>query len=234
MTRVSLPSVTHQLGTVAVAVSTAIAIVALAIVPFLTPAWIGFEQGRANATAWTGLAEPDLRAVTNSILADLIVGPPAFDVALQGVQVLSEAERSHMRDVRGVFAAFALTAIVALGVLAVAFGVARRGTGRWDRAAAWRAIRGGALSLAVAIVAVGVVAAVAFDAAFEVFHRLFFSAGSYLFDPRTDRLVQLFPQTFWSETTIAVGVVILALAISTSVVAGRRLAALRRGPAGNP
>ncbi|MBF8290894.1 MAG: hypothetical protein HW391_1862, partial [Chloroflexi bacterium] len=168
MTRVSLPSVTYRLGEAAVAASSAVLIVALAIVPFLTPAWIGFEQGRANATAWTGLAEPDLRAVTNAIVTDLVLGPPNFDVTFAGEPVLSETERSHMRDVRDVFGGFALTVVLALGVLAVAFVVARRGNGRWDTAMAWRATRRGARSLAVAVVAVGVVAAVAFDAAFEV------------------------------------------------------------------
>ena len=48
----------------------------------------------------------------------------------------------------------------------------------------------------------GVVALVAFDTLFEVFHEIFFPAGSYLFDPATERLVQLFPFEFWQETAI--------------------------------
>ena len=69
----------------------------------------------------------------------------------------------------------------------------------------------GASVLGVAVVAGGIVAAVAFDRAFEVFHELFFPGGSYTFDPATERLVQLFPIAFWEETTIAVGAVILLL-----------------------
>ena len=71
----------------------------------------------------------------------------------------------------------------------------------------------------------------AFDAAFEVFHRLFFAGGSYTFDPRTDRLVQLFPFAFWSETTMAVGAVIIAIVArrrGRSRVAGRAARARRR------
>jgi len=63
---------------------------------------------------------------------------------------------------------------------------------------------------------------VAFDQLFETFHEIFFPAGSYLFDPRTDRLVQLFPFQFWDETAMAVGVVIIALALSVAFLAGRR------------
>ena len=39
--------------------------------------------------------------------------------------------------------------------------------------------------------------------------------------PRTDRLVQLFPFDFWSETTIVLGVAILALGAVVWLVARR-------------
>ena len=76
--------------------------------------------------------------------------------------------------------------------------------------------------IAVATVALGIVGVLFFDTAFEVFHELFFPAGSFLFDPATDRLVQLFPETFWVETTIAVGVVIIVLAAGLAWFGGRR------------
>ena len=76
--------------------------------------------------------------------------------------------------------------------------------------------------LIVAVVVAGVVVTFAFDAVFELFHRLFFPSGSYLFDPRTDHLVQLFPFDFWSETTLVLGGVIVVLAAVVAVLAGRR------------
>ena len=93
--------------------------------------------------------------------------------------------------------------------------------GSWSRAAFWRAVRAGAAGLGVGLLIAAVVAVTAFDAAFEVFHRLFFAAGTYTFDPRTDRLVQLFPEVFWSETAIAVGAVALTLAVLVVVMSGR-------------
>jgi integral membrane protein (TIGR01906 family) len=75
--------------------------------------------------------------------------------------------------------------------------------------------------LAVLIAIVGVFALVAFDAAFELFHRLFFS-GNYTFDPATDKLVQLFPEAFWSEIAIAVGAVVIVVAILVAWRAGRK------------
>jgi integral membrane protein (TIGR01906 family) len=87
---------------------------------------------------------------------------------------------------------------------------------------AWTAIATGMRWLIAGIVVTGVVAAVAFDALFEIFHELFFPAGSFTFDPRTDRLVQLFPFDFWSETTIVLGALIVILAALISIGAGRR------------
>ena len=83
-------------------------------------------------------------------------------------------------------------------------------------------MRAGALGTIVGVVVGGVIVFFAFDAAFEVFHRLFFAGGTYLFDPATDRLVQLFPFKFWDETTMVVGVVIVAISLLVAFVAGRR------------
>jgi integral membrane protein (TIGR01906 family) len=223
MAPVNPSSLASRAGTVVVALSTALVVVALAVGPYLSSGWVAFEQGRSGAAALTGYSEADLRAVSSAILDDLVAGPPDFDVELNGNAVLSEAERSHMRDVRGVFASFYAAAAVALAILAVGFWLAgRRGSG-WTRRDAWRGVRFGALGLAVGTAVAGVVALVAFDLAFEVFHRLFFTSDTYLFDPATSRLVQLFPDAFWSETAIAVGAMILVLAVGTAWLAGRRL-----------
>ena len=223
----------ERVAGIATGLGAAIVVIAIGILPFLTPAWVAFEQGRANATAWTGYAETDLRTATNAILHDLVVGPPDFAVEVAGAPVLEERERAHMRDVRGVFAGFALLTVVAAVVL-VAGVVGARRMGHPERA--WRAIGTGMRVLVVGIAIAGVIVTFAFDAAFELFHRLFFPGGSYTFDPRTDRLVQLFPFDFWSETTIVLGAVIVGLAIVVAVVAGRlaRRAAHVAGAAPEP
>lgn len=209
-----------RLADIEIGIATAFAIVAVTIPLFLNPVWVSFEQGRAQAAAWTGFAPADLRAATDAILADLVVGPPDFDVAVDGTAVLNERERGHMRDVRRVFIGFFVVALVlTAGAIAIA---ARRDT--TGRRASWAAARGGAVGLVVVLVVAGAVALVAFDALFETFHRLFFPGGSYTFDPSTDRLVQLFPFRFWQETAIAVGVVSVVVGAVVAGVASRRLA----------
>jgi integral membrane protein (TIGR01906 family) len=196
-------------------IAVAVVIVAVSIVPFLSSQWIAFGQDRAQAPAWSGFTPDDLRTATDAIVADLVWGPPDFDVEIGGVPVLTEREQEHMRDVRTVFTGLFVAAIASVAVLAVA-------SRRKDRARLWRSVRLGALGLIVGTVVVGIVGLVAFDQLFELFHRIFFPPGSYLFDPSTDRLVQLFPFQFWEETSVAVGLVIIVVAALTAVVAGRR------------
>jgi integral membrane protein (TIGR01906 family) len=198
------------------ALAVAVVIVAIAIMPFLSPQWVAFEQGRAQATAWTGYTTEELRTATDAVLSDLVFGGD-FDVQIIGAPVLNERERSHMIDVRTVFRGLWILAIASAAVLVVA-------SRRRDRARTWRAVRGGALGLTVGTVVLGIVGFVAFDQLFEVFHEIFFPAGSYLFDPATDRLVQLFPFAFWDETAMVVGGVIIALSLVVAFVAGRRAA----------
>ena len=209
----------NRIGDVWIAVATGLAIVALTIPLFLNPVWVAFEQGRAQASVWTGFTEPELRQATDSILADLVFGPLDFDAAVGGAPVLDERERGHMRDVRGVFMAFFALAIL-IGATGLLIAARRRGD---ERVASWRAVRAGAVGLVVLLAVGGVFSFVAFDALFETFHRLFFAGGSYTFDPATDRLVQLFPFQFWQETAIAVGAVSIVVAAVVAAVATRRL-----------
>ena len=209
----------ERLAAILTALATAFLVIAVAIVPFLTPAWVSFEQGRAEAAAWTGFTTSELSVATDSILHDLVLGPPDFAVAVGGQPVLSERERSHMRDVRGVFTVFAALAVVAAVGLVLLVAGARR-LGHPERA--WAAVAAGAKWLVAGIVVAAIVVTFAFDQAFEVFHTVFFPAGSFDFDPRTDRLVQLFPFQFWFETTLAVGVVVIGLAAVTWFVARER------------
>jgi integral membrane protein (TIGR01906 family) len=206
-------------SSVLVGIATGVVILAVAIIPFLNPVWVSFEQGRARADAWTGYSPAQLRQATDAILSDLVVGPPRFDVVVAGQPVLNDRERAHMTDVRGVFVGLALVVGASLVVLVTAHRLAA-GSGAF-----WRAVRRGAAVLAAGVVVAGVIGTFAFDAAFEVFHRLFFAGGTYTFDARTDRLVQLFPDEFWFETSLALGALMLLLCLVAWRVATDRAAA---------
>jgi hypothetical protein len=125
-----------------------------------------------------------------------------------------------MRDVRTVFLGFWLLSAASAVVLVVGWRRARASVDAGSRY--WGAVRRGASGLAVAVVAVGLIALVAFDFLLELFHRLLFPAGSYTFDPQTERMVQLFPFRFWFETSLAAGAVILLVCGAVTLLARRR------------
>lgn len=205
------------------AVATALVLLGGSIAPFLAPPVVRFGQDRAGVQERTGFDAAGLDYVTASLLGDLVFWRGDFGVQMltpQVVDVLSPAERAHMRDVRSVFTGFWALVLAGLAVLALRF---RGASGTEAKAAAWRSVASGARGLAIGIAVVGLFAIFAFDAAFKVFHMLFFS-GNYTFDPATDHLVQLFPMQFWSEISMAVGLVVVALSLVTWRLAKSRAA----------
>lgn len=208
--------VAQRIAAVLTAVATPCVIIGAAVLLFLNPIWVQFEQDRSDVARITGYTSAQVHDVTGSILSDLVFGPPDFAATVNGVAVLQPREQSHMVDVRTVLTSLGLVALAAT-VLLAGLMVASRGR-RWF----WRAVGTGASVLVGGVIVVGVAFALFFDQAFELFHEIFFPPGTYMFDPRTDRLVQLFPDQFWSETSVAIALAVLLLAFLV-VLETRRL-----------
>jgi len=214
------PSLPRSVGTGLAILATPFVVVAVAVMLFLNPIWVGFEQERSGVPALTGYTETQVRQVTGSILSDLVFGPPGFAVKANGSEVLDPRERSHMVDVRNVLFDLGLVALLAAVALA-AVGVASRG-----RSWFWRAVGIGSGVTIVGVAVVGIGFAIFFEQAFELFHELFFSPGTYSFDPADEKLVQLFPDQFWAETSVAIALAVLGLALLVWFAA-RRLSVAR-------
>lgn len=213
----------RHLAAVVVAVAAAGMITGTSVALFFNPAWVSFAQGRANAAAYAGWTAEQVDAVTRDLVVEVWLGPGTFTQEVAGEPVFDERERSHMVDVRGVVLRFYAVVLVGLAALLVS-GVASRGS-RWF----WRAVAAGAAGLALGAVVVGAAFLLFFDTAFTFFHQLFFAEGTWSFDPATDRLVQLFPYRFWTETSVAIAVVGLALTAAVWLLA-RRLGRRPGGP----
>jgi hypothetical protein len=198
-----------------VAVATGVALVGLTIALFFNPVWASFAQGRADSAALTGWPPEVVDALTREMVAEVWIGPGTFAQEVEGEPVLNARERSHMVDVRRLVLAFyavvgaAATALVAMGMA----------TGwRWNF---WRYVARGAAGLAVGATVAGGAFALAFNWAFTVFHQVFFAPDTWTFDPATERIVQLFPVQFWIETSVALAIVGLTLAVAVWLIAGR-------------
>ncbi len=208
----------------AVAGATILTIAGVVALAFFNPVWVDVAQARAGVDRITGYPASEVRRVTNQMIREIYLGPGTFEAIVGGQPVLTPRERGHMGNVRDLVLRF--FAITALGTfLLFAAGLVSRGAA-WF----WRGVAAGSGALVVVGVVVGGAFLVAFDAAFEVFHLLLFPPGSFVFDPRVERLVQLFPEQLWVETSIAIAVSGLALALAMFALARWRLAATRHRP----
>ena len=82
-----------------------------------------------------------------------------------------------------------------------------------------RLIRDGAVAVGIAVAAVGIVAAFAFEQAFLLFHQVFFPQGNFLFDPATSNLLRLYPDWYWQGITFRIGLSFIAVAAAVTVAA---------------
>ena len=164
---------------------------AVALLILMTPPWMHIAldlSGGSRVLASLQLAYQ----LSDQTVAELLVGPGTFSS-------FTADEAAHMRDVRVVLWGF-------LGVaLASAAFVGWRLSRAGDRAKAWRGVARGGLLLCGVIVAVGLVATLAFGPAFELFHRIFFPGGNWAFADDS-LLIRLYPYEFWQLTAAALGV----------------------------
>ena len=183
------------------------------------PPFTSVLQARHEVAAAFDTSQPEVDRVTGEILGDLFLGG-SFDAAFAGdPPLLNERERSHMGDVSRLVQLLLGITVVALLVAVVTGFLLRREPRRQGRIMLTAAGAIGAVALVLALVF-----AVAFDAAFLAFHRVFFPPGTYLFEPGS-KLITLFPGGFWFDASLAAGGAIILTALAVSVIGLRR----RRG-----
>lgn len=124
-------------------------------------------------------------------------------------------ELRHMEDVQRVTTG-AFTA--GLGVLALAL-LSSTLLWRFARRSFYAALRdGGVLTLGLIVVIV-ITASVAWDAFFDQFHELFFQAGTWQFE-YSQTLIRLYPEQFWFDAVLTIGVLVILGALGLIVWAG--------------
>jgi len=168
---------------------------------FLTPPVVHLLLSVSDASTVLGVEPRVAEALSDALVGDLLTDG-AFDAPLGDAPLLSASERSHLVDVGNLLRAVLVAGLGGLITLAAA----RTRRRAWLRVA----IRDGAALIVGGALVAAAAFTLAFDATFSFFHRLFFAAGTWTFNPATDRLVQLYPQEFW---TLAALLFCLALAL---------------------
>lgn len=186
--------------------ATALVIVVVGVLLLTTSLWMHF----AIPTAGGGLPGYPLEVslVASDQTVRQLLGPGDFLISVEcpGAAtcppqelLYTDAEAAHLRDARMVLYVF-----VALAVASLIFVIAAL-VHRPQDARRWRSVARGGAGLAIGTVVVGVVGFLAFDAAFELFHRVFFPGGNWEF-PADSNMIRLYPYAFWQLTAGALGV----------------------------
>lgn len=132
-----------------------------------------------------------------------------------GNPMFSERELQHMVDVKVVTrAAFFVLAAALILVPLCALYLWRSGRRSQLREALLR----GAIFTLGGIIAVVFGAIVAWDMFFSLFHQLFFADGTWIFYT-SDSLIRLYPEKFWFDTALIIGVVVIGSALLIAGIA---------------
>jgi len=187
-----------------------------------------YERGGVPADRY-GLSTEERRALALVGLRSIQPGSAGIDL-LRGATLASgdpafnARELSHMEDVRRVLAqAYRVQIVVVLVIAALAVLLGLRRSTRTVVPVALA--RGAVLTLALAI-AIPLVGLISYDSFETWFHSLFFEGDTWRF-AETDTLRRLYPDRFWLDTAIVIGLLAVLQALLVLFLA--RLWARRAG-----
>jgi integral membrane protein (TIGR01906 family) len=144
------------------------------------------------------------------------------------VSFFNARETAHLRDVKHLFqTTFRVQELGIVYVFTYVVGVFIWARERSLRRLATHVLAASLVAIAV-IVALGAVALLGFDRAFEEFHLIAFNNDLWRLDPQTDHLIQMFPEDFWFDASLLVGLLTLAEAAVLALASGLYLGLTRR------
>ena len=188
------------------------------------PPVYNYAFDRYNAEDATGLSRADLDSTAAALRRYFNNGETTFyHTVTEGglpAPVFNARETRHMEDVKRLITAvdwLQEAAVVYVLAYVVSFFI-------WARDGNVRQLATQSLvGLGLGVVVVGglaIFAATGFDAAFTRFHEVLFRNNDWQLNPATDHLIQMFPEGFWRDMTIALGVMCALEALLVGSVAG--------------
>ena len=167
----------------------------------------GFD--RYDISTATGISEEGLMESARQIRSyfNSSEEPLELRVPVRGVEreLFNAREVAHMQDVkglvRGVYLAAVVSGLFVLGVAGAGVALCRR---PFSATLARLVLWGSGLTIGFVLV-VGLLSLLGFDQLFLKFHQLSFSNNLWQLNPYQDYLIIMFPQGFWFDATMFVG-----------------------------
>lgn len=205
-----------KLFTVVLAVVLAVVLLSGSIaVPILCRPFYYAHIGPLELETRTGFTREEIKTAYNEML-DYCLGGEEFST---GVLRWSESGKAHFTDVRVLFLLDLKVLLGSALLLAALLLGARLGRLRPRRLLRRGPLFWSGAGLAAVFLLVGSLAALDFDRAFVVFHALFFPGkDNWLFDPRTDEIINVLPQEFFLHCALLIlGVLLLGCMVFLAV-----------------
>ncbi|MCH8160607.1 MAG: TIGR01906 family membrane protein [Chloroflexi bacterium] len=167
-----------------------------------------------NTTATTGIERSELLRASGELRDYFNNSDESIFVSVQRdggpISLFNPRETAHLRDVKALFQlTFRVQEVAVLFVLAYVVVVFIWAKESSIRSLAKQVLTSGLVMLVV-VSALGVVAVVDFHGAWDQFHVIAFSNDFWKLDPSRDHLIQMFPEPFWQDVSIWVGLGTLA------------------------
>lgn len=137
----------------------------------------------------------------------------------------SEEGASHFADCKGLFILDTVAFFVSSAVLIVIMLLRRRGLVELTDGAGYGVTFWSGVSTLGIFALIAGVAAIDFDKAFEVFHTIFFPGkDNWLFNPRTDEIINVMPQEFFMNCAILIvsSIILICVALIVTGILTRR------------
>lgn len=199
----------------------------------LNPEFFESEYAKLGTESDIGISEAELSKVTQTLLGYTSGKVETLDMQaeIQGElqEVFGEREKEHMVDVQALYLSarslrtWSLAVAAALLILAFLIGRART-LKTLCKSFLW--VSAGFL---IAIGAIGAYAAIDFTNFWISFHHIFFAGNDlWLLDPRTDVLIQMVPQQFFSDLVARIIIRFVSIFLTLNIAAAAGLYILNR------
>lgn len=161
-----------------------------------------FDMGYLNISEYSGISEEVIKANYDALIDYNLLGGPS-ELVFSTMSMSREGE-IHFEEVKGIFISMQIISIIALILLTAWIVVYAK---RKSAAFQWMKLTGAVVAIVVA--AVGAAVLIDWNWAFTTMHKIFFRNDFWIFDAKTDPVINILPEQFFMHC----GIMIIVLAI---------------------
>ena len=165
---------------------------------------------------FSGYSKPQIRTAYDEMLDYCLYLTDDFST---GELAWSESGKSHFDDVRKLFALDLAVAISTTVILILTFIYIKIKRTRLHRIFGLNPLFYGGIMPGIIFSVLAVFIAADFNSAFTIFHKLFFPGkDNWIFNPRTDAIINILPEQFFARCALFIGISIIIMCACFIVV----------------